>query len=370
MPLKHLRLFAPHPTNDLAGRPPIPEGLSLSEATEARTQRVLNLCLADSTLTTYNASLNAFFKFCDREGVPPALRLPAHEHLLCAFAASLAGSHRYSTVRNYISAVRAWHIIHDVPWLAGLRLQYVMNGVDHLAPAARPPRAPVCTELTDCLHRDLDKQVPKNACVLLASSFGCWLQARLGELLPPKENEFDPKTTVKRSDLRDRPPGKRYRILHLPWTKTTGYDGADLYTVRQVGFSDPEANIENHLRVNNPPPHIPLFSYWTGNGWRILTKRAFLLTVNEVWSKHGIPHTTGHSFRIGGTTELLLRGVPPDVVKVMGRWSTDSFLRYWRRLEVVIPMYAEALRPIVSTIVVIDQEPRKRNPKEKSVTFA
>ncbi|KAG2053677.1 hypothetical protein BDR06DRAFT_840679, partial [Suillus hirtellus] len=58
-----------------------------------------------------------------------------------------------------------------------------------------------------------------------------------------------------------------------------------------------------------------------------LTKRKFLARCNPVWSQHG---TSGHSFRIGGTTELLLRGVPPHIVKVLGRWSSDAFLRYWR----------------------------------------
>ncbi|KIK74200.1 hypothetical protein PAXRUDRAFT_176435 [Paxillus rubicundulus Ve08.2h10] len=33
----------------------------------------------------------------------------------------------------------------------------------------------------------------------------------------------------------------------------------------------------------------------------------------------------GHSFQIGGTTELLVTGVPPDVIKVLGWWSSDAF---------------------------------------------
>ena len=36
------------------------------------------------------------------------------------------------------------------------------------------------------------------------------------------------------------------------------------------------------------------------------------------YSLNGLPGSSGHSFRIGGTTELLISGVPPDVVKMMG----------------------------------------------------
>jgi hypothetical protein len=61
----------------------------------------------------------------------------------------------------------------------------------------------------------------------------------------------------------------------------------------------------------------------------------------------GFPILTGHSFRIGGTTHLLLSGVPPDVVKTTGRWSSDAFLRYWRSTEQIASIYLEgaSVRP-------------------------
>ncbi|EJD33618.1 hypothetical protein AURDEDRAFT_48719, partial [Auricularia subglabra TFB-10046 SS5] len=75
-----------------------------------------------------------------------------------------------------------------------------------------------------------------------------------------------------------------------------------------------------------------LFSYkQDGTGVKIaLTKRAFLSRLNEIWTAAGMCRVTGHSFRIGGTTALLRAGVEPEVVKVAGRWKSDSFLRYWR----------------------------------------
>jgi hypothetical protein len=71
----------------------------------------------------------------------------------------------------------------------------------------------------------------------------------------------------------------------------------------------------------------------------MLTKTAFLARCNEVWTTSGYPLTTGHSFHIGGTMELLTCGVPPDVVKSMGRWSANSFLRYWRDLKTIAPLH-------------------------------
>jgi hypothetical protein len=46
----------------------------------------------------------------------------------------------------------------------------------------------------------------------------------------------------------------------------------------------------------------------------------------------------GHSYRIGGATELLTAGVPPEVVARQGGWTSLSFLLYWRKIEVILPM--------------------------------
>ena len=47
----------------------------------------------------------------------------------------------------------------------------------------------------------------------------------------------------------------------------------------------------------------------------------------------------GHSFRIGGTVELLLSGVSPEVVASLGEWSSMAFLLYWRKIDEIIPQH-------------------------------
>jgi hypothetical protein len=100
-----------------------------------------------------------------------------------------------------------------------------------------------------------------------------------------------------------------------------------------------------HLSLNKIPPELPLFSFHSPQGIRCLTKRKLLARCNEIWSAAGIPTASGHSFRIGGTTELLLAGVSPSVVQSLGRWSSDAFLRYWRSLELIAPLHIENLPP-------------------------
>ncbi|KAF8330264.1 hypothetical protein F5887DRAFT_94759 [Amanita rubescens] len=83
-------------------------------------------------------------------------------------------------------------------------------------------------------------------------------------------------------------------------------------------------------------PNIAIASYLTPRGTRkLLTTSKFLKKCNEIWRAHNRQRYTGHCFRISGTTHYLLQAINPDVVRIMGCWSSDAFIRYWRQLDVV-----------------------------------
>ena len=82
-----------------------------------------------------------------------------------------------------------------------------------------------------------------------------------------------------------------------------------------------------------------MFAYTTANGhWEHMTKHRFMVFCADVWSKAALAHVLGHSFRIGGAVELLLAGVPPEIVAATGGWTSLAFLLYWRRMEEILPM--------------------------------
>lgn len=103
-----------------------------------RTQRRLAsiLCHAwrPSTAKKYASTVNEFLHFCSTHGVPLGDALPASESLLCAFAASFAGSLAGSSINNKMSALRGWHIQNDVPWHCGLQLKYILRGAGNMRP--------------------------------------------------------------------------------------------------------------------------------------------------------------------------------------------------------------------------------------------
>ena len=62
----------------------------------------------------------------------------------------------------------------------------------------------------------------------------------------------------------------------------------------------------------------------------------------------------GHTFRIGGTTHLLLLGVEPMIVMVIGRWSSKAFLGYWRICNEILAMFVgfsmDSLQSVITTM--------------------
>jgi hypothetical protein len=313
-----------------------------SHATNHVTQ-ALQSAWADSTLKRYTGAIKQYILFCDAERIPQHLRFPADEFVLCAFAASSFRRHAGGTPRSRISALKAWHITHNVEWKGSSRLRYILSGVQNLTPRSsrRPPRPPITGTMVTQLVESLDPNLPLDAAVAACAATAFWGQCRLGELLPLSLSPSPSLPTRSHFKRSRRNPSSC--TLHLPSTKTHRH-GQDVILVDQRDPINPITLLKTHIRVNTVQRHDHIFSYTSANGRLSLSKTHFLKRCNEIWSRLGYPRTTGHCFRIGGTTELLVAGTPPDVVKVMGRWSSDSFLRYWRSLDDIAPLHIRNLR--------------------------
>ncbi|KAF9536812.1 hypothetical protein CPC08DRAFT_745502 [Agrocybe pediades] len=316
---------------------------SLEVATRARSR--LNIALhhglASSTRRGYNASVKEFLTFCKNENIPAAFCFPAHELLLCAFAAQSVARHSGQTASKKIAALKSWHTSHNMPWNGSPRLSLVLKG------SQRHSRSPVTVHMLRLLTQHLSSSDPFDAAVLACALTAFWGQARLGELLPASSSKSaatDSSVPTRAHFTHKFMNNIASLIIHLPRTKTKS-SGEDIILVHQNGVIDPLPALANHLHLNNFPCDLPLFTYTSPSksSFRILTKNAFLKRCNEIWRSHGFPTVTGHCFRIGGTTEYLLCGVDPNVVRIMGRWSSDAFMRYWRNIDELVPTYASNL---------------------------
>jgi hypothetical protein len=319
--------------------------VEMSESDLARILEVINVSWAKGTRDTYGAGLLVYHVFCDLRGIPEGERSPASPILIIAFISSCAGSYAGGTLASYVFAIRAWHILHGLAWsMDDLQVKAALVGAAVLAPptSKRPKRAPVTVEMMERIFRKLNLSDPLDAAVASCFSTTFYSVSRTGEFTVPALNAFDPTLHVKPSDISNRTDRNNLEVtvFHLPKTKCAS-EGEDAFWSRQEGITDPEAMLENHFRINNPPAGGHLFAYKHSKGFRPLTKKAFLDRINTVATSLGEDNLKGHGIRIGGTLEFLLRGVPFDVVKSLGRWSSDAFILYLRQHAVIIAPYIQ-----------------------------
>lgn len=254
------------------------------------------------------------------------------------------------TLENYLHSVRAWHLLHGQDWIVNRdQISLALEGAKRLAPLAstRPKRAPFTIQLICKLHAALDLTAPLDAAVYACLTTSFFTIARTGEFTVPSLQSFDARVHVKVSDIKgdvDR-NGLEVTIFRLPRTKVV-LEGEDVFWAVQSGVEDPRAALANHLEINQPSASDALFSWKHRTGIRPLTKTQFLKCLQGANDRLGGESLKGHGIRIGGTLEYLLRGVPFESVKTMGRWSSDAFLIYLRRHAVILAPYLQD-RPVL-----------------------
>jgi len=295
----------------------------------------------------YGAGLLCFTQFCDKWDITEEDCMPASYSLLCAFIGKHKGLQSGNTIKSWMSGLRSWHVMNHAPWYGDddwvqlARTSANKEGTKH----KKPLRAPVSIEHLSALRRAIDISNPFHAAVFsaaLATFFGC---RRLGETTVTTAAAFDKHYHVLHSAvINDRTHwdhGSRSADFRIPWTKTTKELGAAvILTARNNSPLCPVAALENHIAINaSIPSTYALFAYTTSSGQpKNLLKHEFLDFVMGIWSSAMLAHVLGHSFRIGGAVELLLAGVPPEIVAATGGWTSLAFLLYWRRMEEILPM--------------------------------
>jgi hypothetical protein len=123
-----------------------------------------------------------------------------------------------------------------------------------------------------------------------------------------------PILSVTFNTLRDSSRSVSFRI---PWTKTTREEEASVVATACEDSLCPYTAMHNHLDVNHDAPlSTSLFAYNSNvsGKWELLTKYKFMEFCTGVWADATLAHVQGHSFRIGGAVELLLAGVPSEIV--------------------------------------------------------
>ena len=166
----------------------------------------------------------------------------------------------------------------------------------------------------------------------------------MGEFVVPRLDAFSATQHITLANLRvdHNAEGLEVTVLHIPQTKIAPVEGEDVFWAAHPGPTDPYEALRNHVRVNSLPNNVHLFAYWHKNTLRPLTKHAFVKRLASVARLAGVEPLQGHGIRIGATLFYLLHGLSIEAMKIMGRWSSDAFLRYLRKHAQILTPFIQA----------------------------
>ncbi|KAF7367845.1 hypothetical protein MSAN_00849000 [Mycena sanguinolenta] len=271
--------------------------------------------------------------------------MPADRLLLSAFVAEALGTCSGKCIRNWLNGLRLWHLFNDAEWhgdegwLPSLKKAGDCAGV----PFKRPPRGPITKSHMRAVRSGLDLSSGFGAAVWACATALFWGCRRAGELTIKSAKKFDPQYDTCRETRTSLTSVNGHDVVsfHIIWTKTTTILGGECVLTQVLGEDAdlcPTWAFQNHITVNScAPPLTPIFAFREHDLWRPLTKDHFLRTTSALHSSAGLETVFGHSYRIGGSVELLLAGVEPEMIMKLGGWTSLCFLIYWRRLEQILP---------------------------------
>ena len=266
---------------------------SLSDAERERVKETMVRAWEEETRTSYGAGLLMWHCFCDGKGVEERERAPAQQSLISAFVAHMATAYSGKTIAGYLSGVRAWHLLHSVPWTPEKKeLDVMLRAAEKLTPitSRRKKRLPYTPAFISAVRQHLNLELPLDAAVYACLTTCFYASARLGEFTVRTQTSFNQNKHVTTQNLayeQDR-NGLKVTTLHLPSTKVASSEGEDVYWATQDGDTDPTAALQNHLLINQPPGIGHLFAYRIKNARCPLTKTSFSRRLTKLRVPRGL----------------------------------------------------------------------------------
>lgn len=297
--------------------------------------------LATSTRTVYSSGLRALQRFTAM--ACPSLAFagfypPLNEDLLNHFVTHchLRLTLRYSTIKVYLAGIRHGYLVKGLPnplvhSQSLHRLQLVLRGVKKSQTQGTRPRMPSTIDLVGKIVMFLNQGYFGPYTDLLIQTMcvvGFFAFLRCGEMTC-KTTCFDPEVNLCVNDvffIND-----SLVSLRLKASKTDPFRlGIDIYLFRLHNFLCPVSFLSRFVRQRRMfggDENSPLFVDVQGNS---VTRDVFIAHLREVLNCLGYNQAlfSGHSLRSGAATTASNSYVNDHLIKIMGRWSSESYRRY------------------------------------------
>ena len=288
----------------------------------------LGLAIDTSTLNSYSSALNSYLTFVRLHNLP----VEPTPDTLSFFVVFMSHHIEPRSVSSYLSGI----------------CQQLEPYFEHVRASRHTPL--VARTMTGCLRLFSSPTTRKRAltlsdlilddllfkAILLTGFFALM---RLGELTFPNTKKLrNWRKVTKRSSVIVY--ADQYEF-HLPSHKADRFFEGNRIIVKRQQYSDinPLACFTDYLSSRDEA--FPLSSpLWLTSRGTVPTRDFFISRLNRFFEND----VAGQSMRAGGATSLAEHGVPPSLIQLIGRWSSDAFFIYIRKSPVLIQalLYSDA----------------------------
>ena len=292
--------------------------------------RFRSLTFASSTKQSYASHRRAYLKFCLEMGYHP---VPISTLNICRYAAFLSKRLAFSSIKKYLNIIRILHLEAGFPnpmkenWF----LDTVLKGVARDKGKVVHRKLPITPAILLAIKSRLNPTSVEDLVFWAAALVAFFGFLRKANLFPSSTHKFDPSKHLSRLDF------SLYHwgiLLHIRWSKTIQYGERVLSTPLPRLQGHPLCPVDAVLRAliatRGAPPGGPAFMIPRAGGFIPLSPAKFISLLKSHLSALGFSpvNFSGHSFRRGAATWALTRGLPGEVIKILGDWKSDAYLAY------------------------------------------
>ena len=295
--------------------------------------RLMNTGHRESTSKVYQTAKNSYIHYCKQYMYTP---LPLKEDVMLKYVSYLSLKHLSSaTVKVYCSGIRSFSIIQGfgLPSQEFHRLKLAIRSLD-INTYVSNKKLPITLEI---LHKLIPHMSNSYNDIML------WAAMTLAHFGLLRSSEFtintvyDPNVHLSWSDLSFHVSDDQieYIKIHIKRSKT---DHLNKGVYICIGCSKTQVcaycairsyhslHIRTFNKVRDPKP---LLTFHNG----VYLSRTLLITNLKMYlALAGIDpqQYSSHSFRIGGATSAAAAGLADWEIKILGRWTSDTYQRYIR----------------------------------------
>ena len=288
----------------------------------------VNSAYAPNTKKAYSTHRRSYLSFCEVMGYSP---VPANTQTLSQYAAVLARTLKYSSVKQYLNVVRLLHLEWNLPnpLANNFHLQCVLRGIRRKLGDTPCRKAPMTLELLRKILPFLNMSRLDDVAVWAAMLLMFYGMMRVASALCGAQR-CDHSNHLTLSDLRFHKAGVdvtvrttktiqfKERALVIPLPRVPG----SILCPTQALFlyTQTAPTLSGHS--------VPLFV--TSQAGRPLTYTVFTSRVKQLVMRAGGETGCygGHSFRRGGACLAYRLGVPVDVIRQIGDWASNAYTAY------------------------------------------